>query len=40
VIAGLALGTAAGWLMHGNPRTPYVLSVLPHGFYIGLSKKF
>jgi PAP2 superfamily len=40
VIAGFALGTAAGWLMHSNPNTPYVLSVLPHGFYIGLKKSF
>ena len=40
VIAGFALGTGAGWLMHGNPDTPYVLSVLPHGFYIGLKKSF
>jgi hypothetical protein len=40
VIAGFALGTAAGWLMHSNPDTPYVLSVLPHGFYIGLKKSF
>jgi undecaprenyl-diphosphatase len=40
VIAGFALGTAAGWLMHSNPNTPYVLGVLPHGFYIGLKKSF
>jgi PAP2 superfamily len=40
VIAGFALGTAAGWLMHSNPNTPYVLSVLPRGFYIGLKKSF
>ncbi len=40
VIAGFALGTGAGWLMHRNPNTPYVLSVLPHGFYIGLKKSF
>ena len=40
VIAGFALGSAAGWLMHSNPNTPYVLSVLPHGFYIGLKKSF
>lgn len=40
VIAGFALGTGVGWLMHSNPNTPYVLSVLPHGFYIGLKKSF
>ena len=40
VIAGFALGSAAGWLMHGNPNTPYVLSVLPHGFYVGVRKSF
>ena len=40
VIAGFALGTGAGWLMHANPNTPYVLSVLPHGFYVGLKKSF
>jgi len=40
VIAGFAFGTGAGWLMHSNPNTPYVLSVLPHSFYIGLRKTF
>src|SRR5215469_8312397 len=40
VIAGFALGTGVGWLMHGNPNTPYVLSVLPRGFYVGLKKSF
>ena len=40
VIAGFALGTGVGWLMHSNPDTPYILSVLPHGFYIGLKKSF
>jgi undecaprenyl-diphosphatase len=40
VIAGFALGTGVGWLMHGREGTPYVLSVLPHGFYIGLKKSF
>jgi PAP2 superfamily len=40
VIAGFALGSAAGWLMHSHRDTPYVLSVLPHGFYIGLKKSF
>jgi PAP2 superfamily len=40
VLAGLALGTGAGWLMHRNPNTPYILSVMPHGIYVGISKKF
>jgi undecaprenyl-diphosphatase len=40
VLVGFALGTGAGWFMHSNPNTPYVLSVLPHGFYIGLKKSF
>jgi len=40
VLAGFALGTGAGWLMHKNPNTPYILNVLPHGFYIGLKKSF
>ncbi|HWZ63951.1 MAG TPA: phosphatase PAP2 family protein [Steroidobacteraceae bacterium] len=39
VLAGFALGTAAGWVMH-RPETPFVLSVLPHGFYVGLKKSF
>jgi undecaprenyl-diphosphatase len=40
VIAGFALGAGFGWLMHGHEGTPYVLGVLPHGFYIGLKKSF
>jgi hypothetical protein len=40
VIAGYALGTTAGWLMHRNTDTPYILSVMPHGIYVGISKKF
>ena len=40
VIAGFALGTGAGWLMHRNPNTPYILSLMPHGIYVGISKKF
>jgi PAP2 superfamily protein len=39
VLAGFALGTGAGWLMH-RPDTPFVLSVLPHGFYVGLKRSF
>ncbi len=40
VLAGFALGTAAGWLMHSHEGTPYVLGVLPHGFYVGFKKSF
>jgi hypothetical protein len=40
VIAGYALGTTAGWLMHRNTNTPYTLSVMPHGIYVGISKSF
>lgn len=40
VIAGFALGTGAGWLMHRNPNTPYILSIMPRGIYVGISKKF
>jgi undecaprenyl-diphosphatase len=36
VIAGFALGTGVGYLMHRNPNTPYVLRLMPHGVYIGL----
>ncbi|HEX8757572.1 MAG TPA: phosphatase PAP2 family protein [Steroidobacteraceae bacterium] len=39
VIAGFALGTAAGYFLH-RPGTPIVLSVLPHGFEIGFRKEF
>ena len=40
VIAGLALGTASGYFMHQRSRTPIVLSVMPHGIYVGLGKRF
>jgi hypothetical protein len=40
VIAGFALGTTAGWLMHRNPNMPYVLRIMPHGVYVGISKNF
>jgi hypothetical protein len=36
VIAGFALGTGVGYLMHRNPNTPYVLRLMPHGVYVGL----
>lgn len=38
-IAGFALGTAAGYLLH-RPGTPIILSVLPHGFEIGFRREF
>jgi membrane-associated phospholipid phosphatase len=40
VLAGLALGTAAGWYAHERTRTPLVLGVLPGGFYVGFKKSF
>ena len=40
VLAGFALGTAAGYFMHQRQNTPLVLSVLPGGFYIGFRKRF
>lgn len=39
VLAGFALGTAAGYFLH-RPGTPLILSVLPHGFAIGFKKEF
>jgi len=36
VIAGFALGTAAGYYAHARSGTPLVLSVMPHGIYVGL----
>ena len=36
VIAGFALGTGMGYLMHRNPNTPYILRLMPHGVYVGL----
>lgn len=40
VIAGAALGAGTAWLMHRNPGTPYILSVMPHGIYVGISKRW
>ena len=39
VLAGFALGTVAGYLLH-RPGSPLILSVLPHGFAIGFRKEF
>jgi membrane-associated phospholipid phosphatase len=40
VVAGYALGTAAGFYMHQRRQTPLVLSVMPHAFYVGFRKYF
>jgi membrane-associated phospholipid phosphatase len=40
VIAGYAIGSAAGYLMHKRQSIPLVLSVMPHGIYVGLKKSF
>jgi membrane-associated phospholipid phosphatase len=39
VIAGFALGTATGYFMQHRKRTPLVLGMLPHGFYVGFRKE-
>ncbi len=39
VIAGFALGTGVGYFAHARSGTPLVLSVMPHGIYVGLKKK-
>ncbi len=39
VLAGFALGTAAGIYAHSRQQ-PLILSALPHGFMVGLWKKF
>jgi hypothetical protein len=40
VLVGLALGTGMGWVMHRNSSTPFILSVMPHGIYVGIGKRF
>ena len=40
VIAGFALGTAAGYFMHRRAATPLVLSVMPNSVYVGFNKRF
>jgi membrane-associated phospholipid phosphatase len=40
VLAGYALGSAAGYFMGHRTRTPVVLSVMPHGVYVGLRRSF
>ncbi|MEN9706272.1 MAG: hypothetical protein RLZZ393_2151 [Pseudomonadota bacterium] len=39
VLAGVAIGAAMGWYMHGR-ESPLVLSVLPDGVHVGLSKRW
>jgi len=39
VLAGFALGTAAGYFAQQRTRTPLVLGMLPHGFYVGFRKE-
>ncbi|HEY6356512.1 MAG TPA: phosphatase PAP2 family protein [Burkholderiaceae bacterium] len=40
VIAGFALGSAAGYYAHARAGTPLVLSVMPHAIYVGLKKSW
>jgi undecaprenyl-diphosphatase len=39
VLAGFAIGTGTGYWAHGRDN-PFLLGVLPHGFYTGLKKEF
>jgi len=39
VLASMALGTLTGYLAHRR-ENPFVLSVLPHGFTVGIHKRF
>ena len=40
VIAGYALGTAAGYFMFQRRQTPFTLTVMPHSIQVGWSKRF
>jgi undecaprenyl-diphosphatase len=40
VIAGFALGSAAGYVMHKRQGSPLILSVMPHGIFVGLKHEF
>jgi membrane-associated phospholipid phosphatase len=40
VIAGFALGTTAGWLIHRSPNSPFILQIMPHAIYVGIGKRF
>jgi hypothetical protein len=39
VLAGFALGGLTGYYAH-NRDSPFILSVLPHGFTVGVRKQF
>ncbi len=39
VLAGFAVGTLSGLYAHSRPQ-PLILTALPHGFMVGLRKKF
>lgn len=39
VVASLALGTLAGYYAHSR-KSPIILSVLPHGFFVGLREQW
>jgi membrane-associated phospholipid phosphatase len=36
VIAGFALGTGVGYLMHRNPNKSYIVRLMPNSIYVGL----
>jgi hypothetical protein len=36
VIAGFALGTAAGWFAHRNKSSPFILRIMPNSIYVGM----
>ncbi len=40
VLAGFALGSGTGWLIHRNPNSPFILRVMPHEIYVGIGKRF
>ena len=40
VLAGFALGTGTGWLIHRNPNSPFILRVMPHEIYVGIGARF
>ncbi len=40
VLAGYALGTTVGYFMARRTRTPVMLSIAPHGIYVGLKRSF
>ena len=39
VLAGFALGLGTAYYAHQR-ENPFVLGVLPHGFYVGFKKQF